>query len=117
MLRVRYLALLRTALLAWLVVGAGCASIPDRRSAVNSVKVRGARNIDGGDVEDKIATMPSPKFLGLFRGVVYDYELYNRATLQRDLARVERFYRARGYYDAHATAGLVTRLDSRHVKV
>src|SRR6185369_16545615 len=37
--------------------------------------------------------------------------------LQRDLARVERFYRARGFYEAHATAGLVTRLDAKHVKV
>src|SRR5678816_1159968 len=89
---------------------AGCASIPDKRSAVNSVTVHGASKIDASDVEDKLATMPSPKFLGLFRGVVYDYELFSRPTLQRDLARVERFYRARGYYDAHATAGLVTPL-------
>ena len=96
---------------------AGCASIPDRRSAVNSVTVHGASKIDASDVEDKLATMPSPKFLGLFRGVVYDYELFSRPTLQRDLARVERFYRARGYYEAHATAGLVTRLDPKHVRV
>jgi outer membrane protein assembly factor BamA len=103
--------------LGLLSLSVGCASIPDRRSAVNSVKIQGAHAIDSGDVEDKIATMPSPKFLGLFRGLVYDYELYNRATLQRDLARVERFYRARGYYEAHARAGLVTRVDGRHVKV
>jgi len=100
-----------------LAVLGGCASIPDRRSAVNSVAVHGASKISASDVEDKLATMPSPKFLGLFRGVVYDYELFSRATLQRDLARVERFYRARGYYDAHATAGLVTRLDPKHVRV
>jgi outer membrane protein assembly factor BamA len=118
MLRVRRMVSLCFPWMATLLIfSAGCASIPDRRSAVNSVRVRGAKQIDGSDLEDKIATMPSPKFLGLFRGVVYDYELYNRATLQRDLARIERYYRARGYYDAHATAGLVTRVDSKHVKV
>jgi outer membrane protein insertion porin family/translocation and assembly module TamA len=100
------------------VAGAtGCASIPNGRSAINSVKVHGADQLDASDVEDKLATMPSPKFLGVLRGVVYDYELFSRSTLQRDLARVERFYRARGYYDAHAIAGLVTRPDPQHVKV
>jgi outer membrane protein assembly factor BamA len=95
----------------------GCASIPAGRSAVDSVTVRGAHQIDGSDVEEKLVTSASPKFLGLFRGVIFDYEIFNRAALQRDLARVERFYRARGYYDAHAVAGLVTRLSPRHVRV
>ncbi len=95
----------------------GCASIPSGRSAITRVTVHGAKQVDSSDVADKLATMPSPKFLGLFRGVVYDYELFSRATLQRDLARVERYYRARGYYDAHALAGLVTRPDPQHVRV
>ena len=114
-LRICSLAAPPYGLLTLLLVG--CASIPDKRSAVNSVTVHGASKIDASDVEDKLATMPSPKFLGLFRGVVYEYELFSRPTLQRDLARVERFYRARGYYDAHATAGLVRRLDPKHVRV
>jgi outer membrane protein insertion porin family/translocation and assembly module TamA len=105
-------------LAAALVAGAtGCASIPEGRSAITHVTVHGARQLDDDDVADKLATMPSPKFLGLFRGVVYDYELFSRAALQRDLARVERYYRARGYYDAHAIAGLVTRPDPQHVRV
>ena len=95
----------------------GCASIPRHRSAVDSVAVRGTHKLSASDIEEKIATAPSPKFLGLFRGVVYDYELFSRATLQRDLARIERYYRARGYYDAHAIAGLVTHTDDKHVHV
>lgn len=95
----------------------GCHNIPRHRSAVDKVAVRGANELSAGDVEEKLATAPSPKFLGLFQGVVYDYELFNRATLQRDLARVERFYRARGYYDARATAGLVTQTNDKHVRV
>jgi outer membrane protein insertion porin family/translocation and assembly module TamA len=95
----------------------GCASIPNGRAAVNRVDLRGSKQLDSSDVTDKLATAPSPKFLGLFRGVVYDYELFSRATLQRDLARVERYYRARGYYDARATAGLVSYVDPKHVRV
>jgi outer membrane protein insertion porin family/translocation and assembly module TamA len=95
----------------------GCASIPRHRPAVDKVAVRGTSALDGSDVAEKIATAPSPKFLGLFRGVVYDYELFSRATLQRDLARIERYYRARGYYEAHATAGLVVRTKDNHVRV
>ena len=68
-------------------------------------------------MKDKIATEASPKFLGVLPGVIYDYEILNVATLQRDLARVERYYHARGYYDAHARAGRVTRGMDRHVRV
>jgi outer membrane protein assembly factor BamA len=81
------------------------------------VAVHGAKQLSDSDVEEKIATAPTPKFLGLFRGVVYDYELFSRSALQRDLARIERYYRARGYYDAHAIAGLVTETKDRHVHV
>src|SRR5260221_14148881 len=83
----------------------GCASIPNGRAAVDSVDLHGARQLDSSDVTDELATAPSPKFLGLFRGVLYEYALFSRGTLQRVLARVERYDRARGYYDAHATGG------------
>jgi outer membrane protein assembly factor BamA len=108
----------RLFVVAALVTGAaGCATIPNGRSSIDGVTLHGAGRVDDSDVTDKLATAPSPKFLGLFRGVVYEYELFSRATLQRDLARVERFYRARSYYDAHAVACLVTRIDPKHVKV
>src|SRR5947207_982251 len=103
-------------LLAAAVCGA-CASIPRGRSAVDDVKVRGARRVEASDVEDKIATAPSPKFLGLFRGVIYDYEILDRIILQRDLARIERYYRARGFYDARARVARVIRLNPEHVRV
>ena len=70
------------------------------------------------EIEDKIATAPSPHFLGIFpRGVVLDYELYDRYVLERDLTRIERLYRARGYYEAHARAGRVEKVGDGHVKV
>ena len=58
-----------------------------------------------------------PRFLWLWDGVVFDYELFDRYVLERDLARVERFYRARGFYEAHARAGRVERTKENHVAV
>lgn len=95
----------------------GCASVPPGRAAVDDVTVKGNVAVDASEIEEKIATAPSEKFLMLFRGVVYDYEIFDRLVLQRDLARVERVYRARGYYDAHARAGRVIKTSDGHVRV
>ncbi len=94
-----------------------CAKIPAGRMAIDDVTVRGTSKFDDWEVAEKLATAPSPKLLGLFQGVVYDYEIFDRFALQRDLARVERFYRARGYYDAHARAGRYVSNGSKHVRV
>jgi outer membrane protein insertion porin family/translocation and assembly module TamA len=104
-------------LLAGLLLG-GCSSIPEGRSAIDSVRIVDARALDGRDVGDKLATTESPKFLGLVRGLFYDYEIFDASMLQRDLARVERYYRGHGFLDAHARAGRVIHSsDGRHVRV
>ncbi len=95
----------------------GCSSIPPGRIAIDSVTLRGVHALDGGDLEGKLATEESPKFLNFFQGFIYDYEIFDRATLQRDLARVERYYQAHGYYAAHARAGRVMTTKNRHVQV
>jgi len=77
------------AVLAALLLACSCASIPRRSAAVNSVQVDGTSAVDQGDVEEKMATTSSPKFLGLFRGVVYDYEIFNQAVLATDLQRIK----------------------------
>lgn len=74
-------------------------------------------SIDAAGLNEKIATAPSSKLLGLFRGVIYDYTFFDRATLQRDLARAEAYCRARGYYDAHARAGRIRYIDKKHVQI
>ena len=104
-----------TALVA--LFGSACASIPLGAAAVNSVTVEGNREIASSDIEEKIATAPSAKFLGLFRGLVFDYEIFDRSVLQQDLERVERYYRSRGYYEAHARAGRVVYTASDHVEI
>ncbi len=73
--------------------------------------------IDHDDLETKLATAPSPKFLGLWEGVAFDYEIFDANVFARDLERVERYYRARGYYEAKVVAGRVVRIDPRHVRV
>jgi len=94
-----------------------CTKIPEGRSAVDSVDVTGASQVDDEDLKHAIATTPTPKFLGMFRGVVYDYAVFDRNTLQRDLARVERYYHARGYYEVRVRAGRVITTGEQHVRV
>jgi outer membrane protein insertion porin family/translocation and assembly module TamA len=105
------------ALSACLLGAGGCASIPEGRSAVDSVRVAGARDLDTGDLATKLATAESPKFLGLLRGVVFDYEIFDASVLQRDLARVEHYCRAHGFLEAHARAARVQHKSANHVRV
>ncbi len=100
-----------------LVATLGCSKVPEGRYAVDDVTLRGTKVIASSDLEDVLATTPSAKLFGLFRGVAFDYRLYDYNVLQRDLARVERFYRARGFYDAHARAGHVFEGSDAHVDV
>ena len=112
---------MRPCMLATLLVApllGGCSSIPEGRSAIDSVRIVNASALDGRDVRDKLATTESPRFLGIFRGLFYDYEIFDASMLQRDLARVERYYRGHGFLDAHARAGrVIHENDGRHVRV
>lgn len=102
---------------ALLFLSVGCHTVPEGRSAILDITVRGAHGVDDDDILGKIATSESPKFLGFLRGVVYEYALFDRNVFQRDLARVEAFYRSKGYYDAHARAGRVHWIDRKHVRI
>jgi outer membrane protein insertion porin family/translocation and assembly module TamA len=106
---------------AWLattlLLCSGCASIPEGRSAVDEVDITGNDRVDEDDILEHIATQENPRFLGIFEGVVVDYSVYNRHVLERDLARVERYYRARGHYRARVRAGRVFQVDDDEVHV
>ncbi|MEO8905859.1 MAG: POTRA domain-containing protein [Polyangiaceae bacterium] len=111
---------LRFLLLLWLfslLSALGCTAVPPGRSAVRSVQFSGNNVIDADDLREKLATAESPAFLGLFQGVVYDYNIFDRFVLERDLQRVERYYRARGYYQARARAGRVFFVSKNKVRV
>ncbi len=100
-----------------ILVLTGCKTIPAGRSAVDDVAVRGTDKLDESDVLDKIATTKTSKFLGIKQGFLYEYSTLDRFVLQRDLARVEAFYRPKGYWDAPARAGRVRTINDKHVEV
>jgi outer membrane protein assembly factor BamA len=99
------------------LLSTGCASLPRGRAAVGSVELTGTRELSDRAIKKKIATRASSKFLGLFQGVVFDYEVFDLYVLQRDLARIERYYRARGFYKARARAGRVSYESAEQVRV
>jgi outer membrane protein assembly factor BamA len=111
------------------LVAAGCSTAPPGRFPIDSVEIERvtipgvdaegtSRGVAASAIEGKIATAASPRFLGIFpRGVVLDYELFDRYVLDRDLIRIERIYRARGYYESKVRAGRVERTSDGHVRV
>lgn len=101
--------------LSWL---AGCASVASGRQAVDDVDVIGNTQVSDKDVVDKIATAESPRFLGIWDGVAFEFEYLDRFVLQQDIARIERLYRARGFYDAKVRAARVLPTgEEGHVRV
>jgi outer membrane protein assembly factor BamA len=94
-----------------------CTTIPKGAASVDDVDVEGNEIISSSSIEEKMATTPTEKFLGLFRGVMYDYSLFDRSVLQRDLERVERYLQARGFYEAKARAGRIVFTSDDHVEV
>lgn len=118
------IALRSSRALALLLVGAtpllsGCLKkqYPPQRDVVSRVDVVGAESVDASDVEEGLATTGSSRFLGIWDGVIFDYEVFDENVLTRDLQRVERYYRARGYYEAKVTAARILREDDQHVRV
>src|SRR5580658_870970 len=96
---------------------AACSKIPKDRSAIDVVDIHATGDLSEGDVSDKISTAATPKFLGLFRGVAFDYEIYDETVVQRDLARIERYYQGHGYLDVHARSARVIRKSLSHVRI
>ena len=107
----------RVALSLLIGMSLGCSRIPQGRSAVDSVTIADAHEVSAGDLEAKLATQASTKFLYLFQGVAYDYSIYDEAVLQRDMARLVRVYRSKGFFDAHARVAHVQEVKRHHVVV
>ncbi len=106
---------------------AGCASIPDTRYGVESVRFRGVRQLDQEALRACLGTRARPRFsidFGL-RGTpecgqppfdsshaIVDFwswpweewPLFDESVFERDVERIERWYRARGFYDARVIA-------------
>ncbi len=95
----------------------GCTSLPEGQSAVDSIDIRGEDAVSESELKELLATRPTSKFLGVVQGVFYDHKLYNHYVLQADIQRVERIYRARGYYHAQVTSTRVFFPEKNHVRI
>lgn len=112
------------ALLVLGVLQGGCATaLPASRLGVTEVELEGTEAISEQAIKNCIATQPRKRFGFALGGTVSDacgeppfdatrlpvnlwtwpwtpHETYDPAVFERDLERIERFYRARGFYQA-----------------
>ncbi|MFO0760551.1 MAG: BamA/TamA family outer membrane protein [Byssovorax sp.] len=94
---------------------------------VERLRALDAHKIDPDAITEKIATVETGRSLGgvlehvpilsIWDRLTVSYHRYDPFVLERDLARVERYYRARGYYEAHARAGRVERVSEGEVRI
>jgi outer membrane protein insertion porin family/translocation and assembly module TamA len=122
--------------LASLVFSAGCTKNSTRevcrpgdlgRCIIEDVDIPDADEVAAADTQGRIATTQTSHLLfGAFRHVPVlsildaasvEYERFDRFVLERDLQRIERYYRARGFYEAHVRAGRITRRPDGRVRV
>jgi outer membrane protein assembly factor BamA len=97
------------------IVGCGAARPKGNSYAVNTIDIEGTHALDEDVVKEQLATVPSPRLLGIegLQGIVFDYSLLDPEILARDAERVERYYRLRGYYEAHVTVARIERDEAR----
>ena len=94
---------------------------------IQKVEVLGNRAVTTPEIKEKIATTETSRLfsgvvekipiLGLWDRLTVDYERLDPFVLERDLARIERTYRARGYYEAQVRAGRTIKLPNNQVRV
>lgn len=112
----RWASLLLTLVSATLLLGCP-AKLPEGATALDKISIDGTDEVDASELEGAIASQPTSKLLGITRLWWVDYGLYDPVTLEKDLQRIERYYQARGFYEARARAGRVIRKDDRSVRV
>lgn len=88
-----------------------------RQPIVEDVELLGTEAVSPSPILDGLATIASAKFLGIWDGVAFEYQIYDPEVLAKDLARVERYLRMRGYYEAKVIAARVIQTDPRRVRV
>jgi outer membrane protein assembly factor BamA len=94
---------------------ASCRPLP-REPVVSGVDIRGVSADDRVKLEAGISTAETPRLLGFIPRVL-EYTTYDANVLARDLERIERYLRARGYYEAKVIAARVIKSGSHSVRV
>jgi outer membrane protein assembly factor BamA len=90
-------------------------ALPATGPRIEAVELVGAESIDSDRLLEGLATRESPGWpLVVLSG---EYEFLDEALLERDLERVERFYRARGFHEAKVVGARVLWTDLDRVRV
>jgi outer membrane protein insertion porin family/translocation and assembly module TamA len=103
------------AVLAALPGLAGCRAWP-QQPIVSELDVAGLDGLDRGALGDKLATTETSLLFGVFPRVL-EYSTYDPVVLGKDLERIERWCRARGYYEAKVYVARVVHTDAHHVRI
>lgn len=95
-----------------LVVGCGA---PLRERTVSSIEVleTSPTDVDLDDVKDGLATADPRTLFWIER----ERDVYDPNLVARDLERIERHYRAQGYYDVKVVAARVEKVGEREVEI
>lgn len=115
---------------AWAALAAGCAEVPKERYGIGRLSLEGVEEMDPRALRACLASAQRERFdinfgrtteptcnqppfdsttrlrIPLWKWPWTDWPLYDRNVFERDLQRVERWYRARGYYDARVSASM-----------
>ena len=79
---------------------AGCsAKIPTDRYGVRRLRIEGVKKVDGRALSKAIVTHARKRALGIVWPWA-EWPVLDEASFDRDVARIERWYRARGFYEA-----------------
>jgi hypothetical protein len=75
------------------------ASVPSGRYGVDEVRFEGVEDLDAGALAERLGTRARPEFL-FWSWPWTAWPLFDENVFERDVERIERWFRARGYYDA-----------------
>ena len=96
-----------------------CSAVDLSGCAIDRIEIENNEALSDDELLARIATaetggaLEGLPILGALDALTVEYERFDRFVVERDLARIERLYRAKGYYEARVRAGRVRRLD-RH---
>jgi translocation and assembly module TamA len=123
--QLRTWTVLATGLALALACASGCASIPKGQYSVSRIEWRGTQALDSAAIESCLVTRERPRFsiplglrnpscgeppfdsspptIDLWSWPWTDWPVFDAAIFDVERERIERWYRARGYYDARVT--------------
>ncbi len=107
--------ILRATFLALMCGVAACRPLP-AQPLVDSITLRGTQATDAEAILRGLSTTDTPLLFGVFPRVL-EYATYDANVLARDLERIERYLRARGYYEGKVVAARVIRTGAHSVRI